>query len=66
MLDISEEDIERIARALDNQYAYLRSRDREDGGHKRLAELVRGFSKRGPGQAEAPAKDQPVRQQRGR
>jgi hypothetical protein len=63
-LDISEEDIERIARSLDNQHAYTRSRNREDSGYKRLADLFRGFLKRGPGQA-SPSTDQPVRQQRG-
>jgi hypothetical protein len=65
VLDIEEDDIERITRSLDNQHAYTRSRDREDSGYKRLADLFRGFLKRGPGQAEGP-KDQPVRQQRGR
>jgi hypothetical protein len=29
-LDIEEEDIERITRLLDNQYAYTRARDREE------------------------------------
>jgi len=51
VFDIEEEDIERIVKSLDNQHAYLRSRDREDSGYKRLAELFRGFLKRGPGQA---------------
>ena len=49
---IEEEDIERIVKALDNQHAYLRSRDLEDSGYKRLADLFRQFLKRGPGQAE--------------
>jgi hypothetical protein len=47
--DIEEEDIERIVRSLDNQHAYTRSRNREDSGYKRLADLFRGFLKRGPG-----------------
>ena len=41
MLDISEEDIERIARSLDNQFADLRSRNREEGGYKKNEELIR-------------------------
>jgi hypothetical protein len=67
-LDIEEEDIERIARSLDNQYAYTLARNLEDSGYKRLADLFRGFLKRGPGQAtvEAPSKDHPVRQKRRR
>ena len=44
---IEEEDIERIVKALDNQQAYLRSRDREDSAYKRLADLFRQFLKRG-------------------
>jgi hypothetical protein len=36
VLDISEEDIERIGRSLDNQFAYLRSRKHEDGGCKKM------------------------------
>jgi hypothetical protein len=52
-LDIEEEDIERMVRALDNQHAYTRSRDLEDSGYKRLADLFRGFLKRLPGQEEA-------------
>jgi hypothetical protein len=60
VLDIEEEDIERIARSLDNQYAYTLGRNLEDSGYKRLAELFRGFLKRGPGQAESPSKDQPT------
>ena len=51
VLDIEEEDIERITTSLDHQYAYTLSRDCEDSGYKRLAELFRGFLKRGPGQA---------------
>jgi hypothetical protein len=79
-LDIEEEDIERIARSLDNQHAYMRSSNFEDSGYKRLADQFRGFLKRGPGQATSlcdqmpvdPAtealfhKDAPVRQKRGR
>jgi hypothetical protein len=73
-LDIEEEDIERIARSLDNQHVYTRSRNFEDSDYKRLANLFRGFLKRGPGQATSlcdqmpvePSKDQPVRQKRGR
>jgi hypothetical protein len=38
-LDIEEQDIERIVRALDNQHAYTRSRNLEDSGYKRLADL---------------------------
>ena len=59
-LDISEEDIERIAWSLDNQHAYIRSRDLEDTGYKRLADLFRGFLKRGPGQAASPSEDHHV------
>ena len=44
--------LERIVRALDNQHAYTRSRNFEDSGYKRLADLFREFLKRGPGQAE--------------
>jgi hypothetical protein len=51
VLDIEEEDIERIVKSLDNQHAYTRSRDREDGGFKRLADMFRQFLKRGPGHA---------------
>ena len=65
-LDISEEDIERIAWSLDNQFAYLRYRNREDNGYRGLADVFRGFLKRGPGQADGPPKDQSMRQQRGR
>jgi hypothetical protein len=65
-LDIEEEDIERIVRSLDNQHAYTRSRSLEESGYKRLADLFRGFLKRGPGQAASPSEDQPVRHQRGR
>jgi hypothetical protein len=65
-LDIGEEDIERITRSLDNQHAYTLARDREDSGYKRLADLFRGFLKRGPGQAESTSKDQPVRHRSGR
>jgi len=50
-LDIEEEDIERITRSLDNQYAYTLARNLEDSGYKRLAELFRGFLKLGSGQA---------------
>ena len=60
-LDIEEEDIERLARALDNQHGYTRSRDLEDSGYKRLADLFRGFLKREPGQAASPSEDHPVR-----
>ena len=60
-LDIEEVDIERIMRALDNQHAYTLTRNREDTGYKRLANLFRGFLKHGPGQAESPSKDRPVR-----
>jgi chemotaxis regulatin CheY-phosphate phosphatase CheZ len=66
VLNIEEEDIERIARSLDNQYAYTLARKLEDSGYKRLADLFRGFLKRGPGQAASPSNDQPVRQKRGR
>ena len=51
VLDIEEEDIERIVKSLDNQHACTRSRDREDSGYKRLADMFRQFLKRGPGQA---------------
>ena len=47
VLNIEEEDIERIARSLDNQYAYTLARNLEDSGYKRLAELFRGLPKRG-------------------
>jgi hypothetical protein len=50
---IVTENIERIVRALDNQHAHTRSRDLEDSGYKRLADLFRGFLKRVPGQEEA-------------
>ena len=43
-----------------------RSRDLEDSGYKRLADLFRGFLKRGPGQAASPSEDRPVRRHRGR
>ena len=73
MLNIEEEDIERIARSLDNQYAYTLARDLEDSGSRRLAELFRGLLKRGPGHAtslcdqmEVSSKDQPMRKKRGR
>jgi hypothetical protein len=66
VLDIEEEDIERITTSLEHQYAYTLSRDREDSGYKRLADLFRGFLKRGPGQAGRPSEDRPVRQQRRR
>ena len=66
VLDIEEEDIERIVRALDNQHAYTRSRNLEDSGYKRLTDLFRGFLKRGPGQAASPSEDHPVRRHRGR
>lgn len=46
-LTIEEEDIERIVKPLNNQHTYLRSRDREDSGYKRLADLFRQFLKRG-------------------
>ena len=49
---IEEEDIERIVKALDNQHAYLRSRDRGDSRYKRLAICFDNFLKRGPGRAE--------------
>jgi hypothetical protein len=49
VLAIEEEDVERIVRSLDNQHAYTRSRDLEDSGYKRLADLFRGSLKRGPG-----------------
>jgi hypothetical protein len=65
-LDIEEEDLERIVRSLDNQHAYTRSRNLEDSGYKRLADLFRVLLKRGPGEAASPSKDQPVRRQRGR
>jgi hypothetical protein len=51
-LDIEEEDIEQLVKALDNQFAYTRSRNFEDSGYKRLADFFRQFLKRGPGQAE--------------
>jgi hypothetical protein len=59
-LDIEEEDIERIARSLDNQYAYMRSSNFEDSAYKRLADLFRGFLKRGPGQAASLCDQMPV------
>jgi hypothetical protein len=59
VLDIEEADIERIVRSLDNKHAYTRSRNLEDSGYKRLADLFPGFLKRGPGQAASPSKDQP-------
>ena len=70
-LDIEEVDIERIMRALDTQHAYTLTRNREDIGYKRLAELFRGFLK---GQATwlcdqmkvSPSKDQSVRNRRRR
>ena len=65
-LDIEEEDLERIVRSLDNQHAYTRSRNLEDSGYKRLADLFRVLLKRGPREAASPSKDQPVRRQRGR
>ena len=65
-LDIEEEDLERIVRSLDNQHAYTRSRNLEDSGYKRLADLFRVLLKRGPGQAERASRDHPVRRQRGR
>jgi hypothetical protein len=61
VLDIEEEDIEQIVRALDNQHTYTRSRDLEDSGYERLEDLFRGFLKRRPGQAASPSKDHPVR-----
>jgi hypothetical protein len=51
---------------LELSLAYTRSRNLEDSGYKRLADLFRGFLKRGPAQATNPPNDQPVRQQRGR
>ena len=45
-LDIEEGDIERIVTSLDNQHAYTRSRNLEDSGYERLADLFRGFLKR--------------------
>ena len=63
-LDIEEGDIERIVTSLDNQHAYTRSRNLEDSGYKWLADLFRGFLKRGPDK-RAPSTDQPVRQQGG-
>jgi hypothetical protein len=73
-LDIEEVDIERIMRALDNQHAYTLTRNREDIGYKRLADLFRGFLKHGPRQATwlrdqmkvSPSNDQPVRNRRRR
>lgn len=50
-LDIEEEDIERLVKALDNQYAYTRTRNFEDSAYKRLGDLFRQYLKRGPGQA---------------
>jgi hypothetical protein len=47
-LDIEQVDIARIVRALDNQHAYTLTRNREDTGYKRLAELFRGFFKGQP------------------
>ena len=52
VLEIAEEDIERIVKVLDNQYAYTRGRNFEDDGYRRLADFFRQFLKRGPGQAE--------------
>jgi len=49
LLEIAEEDIERIVKSLDNQYAYTRARNFEDDGYKRLADFFRQFLKRGPG-----------------
>ena len=65
-LDIEEEDIERIVRSLDNQHVYTRSRNLGDSRYKRLADLFRGFLKRGPEQAARPSKYEPARQQPGR
>ena len=59
-LDISEEDIDRIVRALDNQHAYTRSRNLEDSGYKKLAGLFRGFLKQGPGKATTSGKSSPL------
>jgi len=49
VLEIAEEDIERIVKSLDNQCAYTRARNFEDDGYKRLADFFRQFLKRGPG-----------------
>jgi hypothetical protein len=48
-LIIEEEDIERIVKALDTQYAYTRSKQLgqfEDNKYKRLADLFRKFLKK--------------------
>jgi hypothetical protein len=66
VLDIEEEDVERIVRSLDNQQAYTRSRNLEDSGYKRLADLFRGFLKRGPGQAASLSEDHPLHRHRRR
>jgi len=50
VLNIEEDDIERIVKSLD-QYAYTRARNLEDSGYKQLADMFRQFLKRGPGQA---------------
>jgi len=49
LLEIAEEDIERIVKSLDNQCAYTRARKFEDDGYKRLADFFRQFLKRGQG-----------------
>ena len=46
VLDIEDEDIESIVRGLEHEDAYLKSRQREDSGYRRLADLFRGFLKR--------------------
>ena len=63
---IGEEDVERIVRSLDNQHAYTRSQDFENSGYKRLADLFRGFLKRGTAKASWLCDQMPVRQKRGR
>jgi hypothetical protein len=45
-LTIEEEDIERIVKALDTQYAYTRAKQFEDSNYKRLADLFRRFLKK--------------------
>jgi hypothetical protein len=45
-LTIEEEDIERLVKALDTQYAYTRAKQFEDSNYKRLADLFRQFLKK--------------------
>jgi len=47
VFDIEKEDIERVVKARIISTLYLLSREREDSGCKRLADLFRQFLKRG-------------------